>query len=94
MADDDTTVLSSVFVPHPDALDEVFGASIDRLRTLGDFFSIVNSPAHGLHDKRSRVRVFRVQVCRRRAPCSVLSDDWSIGVGSYVVARLFLSNVN
>lgn len=84
LADDDAAIPSSEFVPHTDAFNKIFGASVYRLRTLGALFAIVNPPAHGLHDDSSRGGVLGVRLCT-----GVSSDDWSIGVWSDVVARLF-----
>ena len=89
LANDNTAILPSKFVPHANAFNKIFGASIDRLRAFRGFSAIVNPPAHGLHDDRSRGGVFRVR--RHRGACigTVLSDDWSIRVWGYVVTRLY-----
>lgn len=88
LADDDAAVLSTKLVPHADAFNEIFGARIYRLRALGVLFAIVDPPTHGLHDKGRLLRV-RLGVRRRRGSAGVSSDDWSIGVWSYVVTGLF-----
>jgi hypothetical protein len=52
LANDDASILSSEFVPHTDSFDEIFGARINRVSSFGTFFSVLDSPTHGLYDKR------------------------------------------
>lgn len=87
LANDDTAVLSTEFVPHPNAFNEIFGARINRPRALGILFAVVNPPAHGLHHERSRGAILGVRpglgTCIGRP-----SDDWRICVWSNVVTGL------